>query len=347
LDEPISEDELAEWSSDIDLFMEGLTNPDKLETLWEKSKAKKLWDSSQNKSSTQLDQYLSGSHLAEDSVSIKDYMSRWCNVIQTPNSPTPLEDLRSPQLFSPKERDNLEKYDKFINELSVQIKGGWIPAGTLPYDEDLLRHTLGFSPDSDQVLKINRLALQPDSDKRTKPDKKSNFTVKGELLSSNQKERQQLSEDEELPFQQGLPLKEDNINSKIRGHNREIFMAFLSNATNQKANSMTLEDLDYDEFLSEPEITEAAAANHENPPLGITVTVHLDNNPKMIPKIEHHQQLGNSFDYSNNDLHNVINIGRNTKTVIINKREDHEEVEAYSLTSNYRIPDIYGYNPRK
>jgi len=33
LDEPISKDELAEWSNDIDLFMEGLSNPDKLKTL--------------------------------------------------------------------------------------------------------------------------------------------------------------------------------------------------------------------------------------------------------------------------------------------------------------------------
>ena len=33
LDEPISKDELADWSHDIDLFMEGLSNPDKLETL--------------------------------------------------------------------------------------------------------------------------------------------------------------------------------------------------------------------------------------------------------------------------------------------------------------------------
>ena len=33
LDETISEDELAKWSHDIDLFMEGLTNPDKLEAL--------------------------------------------------------------------------------------------------------------------------------------------------------------------------------------------------------------------------------------------------------------------------------------------------------------------------
>ena len=58
LDETIPEDELAEWSHDIDLFMEGLTNPDKLEALWEKSKAKKLWDDSHSS----LDQHLSQHH---------------------------------------------------------------------------------------------------------------------------------------------------------------------------------------------------------------------------------------------------------------------------------------------
>jgi hypothetical protein len=185
--------------------------------------------------------------------------------------------------------------------------------------------------------------------KRTEPDKKSTFTVtiKGELQYSIQGAKQQLSEDEELPFQQGLPLKEDNTNSKIRGHNREIFMAFLSDPMNRKCDSTALEDMDYDEFLSEPEITEAAAASHENPPPGITVTVHLDNNQKIILKTEHHQQLGDLFDYSNSDLYNVINIGYNAKIVVINKREDHEKVEAYSPTFNYRIPDIYRYNPRK
>ena len=49
LDGPISDDELAEWSDDIDLFMEGLSNPDNLEGLWEQSKAKKLWDESQSR----------------------------------------------------------------------------------------------------------------------------------------------------------------------------------------------------------------------------------------------------------------------------------------------------------
>ena len=67
----------------------------------------------------------------------------------------------------------------------------------------------------------------------------------------------------------------------------------------------------------------------------------------MILKTEHHQQLGDSFDYSNSDLHNVINIGRNAKIVIINNGEDHEEVEAYSLTSNFKLLDNYGYNSRK
>ena len=57
-------------------------------------------------------------------------------------------------------------------------------------------------------------------------------------------------------------------------------MAFLSDPTNRKSDSTALEDLDYDEFLSEPDKTEAAAASHENPPPGITVTIHLDNNTR-------------------------------------------------------------------
>ena len=130
-------------------------------------------------------------------------------------------------------------------------------------------------------------------------------------MSSNQREEQQFSEYEELPFQQGLSLKEDN-KTKMTDHDREIFMVILSDPTNQKANSTVLEDLDYDEFLFEIEVSEAAAASYEIPPpaQGITVTVHLDSNPKKIFKTEHHQQLGDSFDYSNSDLHNVINIGR-------------------------------------
>ena len=103
-------------------------------------------------------------------------MSRWCNVIQTPKSPTPQENRGTPQLFSSEECDNLDKYNQFINELSVRIEGGWSPADTLPYDEDLLRLTIGLSPriktnkefypDSDQAVKRNWLAIQPISGKK-------------------------------------------------------------------------------------------------------------------------------------------------------------------------------------
>ena len=145
-------------------------------------------------------------------MSIEDYMSRWCNIVQTPNSPTPQEDHRMPQTGSSEKRDSFDKYNKFINELSVRVEGGWPPADHIPHDEDLLRHTLGLPPRvkqdketypvSVQDIKRNRLAPQPDSDKRTEPDKKSTFTItiKGELQSSNQREKQQFSEDEKLPF---------------------------------------------------------------------------------------------------------------------------------------------------
>ena len=134
-------------------------------------------------------------------------------------------------------------------------------------------------------------------------------------------------------------------------------MAILSDPTNRKVNPTALEDLDYDDFLPEAEVSKTVAVSYEipPPPLGIMVTVHLDNKLKKIQdqkrninlKIEYHQQLGDSFDYSNSDLHNVINIGRNAKIVIINKGEDQEEVEAYSPISNFKLPDNYEYNSRK
>ena len=62
LDGPIPDDELVKWSDDIDLFMDGLSNPDKLEELWEQSKAKKLWDESQSMLPSRLDRYLTSTH---------------------------------------------------------------------------------------------------------------------------------------------------------------------------------------------------------------------------------------------------------------------------------------------
>ena len=52
-------------------------------------------------------------------------------------------------------------------------------------------------------------------------------------------------------------------------------------------------------------------------------------------------EAGESYDYSNNDLCNIINIGRDDRTVIISKRQECEEAEAYNPSSNYRIPEDY------
>ena len=113
LNSPIPGNELVEWSDDIDLFMEGLSNPDKLKELWEQSKAKKLWDKSQFRWPSRLDRHLAITHPPDDSVPIEDYMRRWCNVIHQPldvqpsPSPTPATNERMPLLFSPEELENL------------------------------------------------------------------------------------------------------------------------------------------------------------------------------------------------------------------------------------------------
>ena len=76
-------------------------------------------------------------------------------------------------------------------------------------------------------------------------------------------------------------------------------MAILSEPTNRKVNPTTLEDLDYDDFLSDAEASETVAISYKipPPPPGITVTVLLDSNPKKIQDekrninltTEHHQ----------------------------------------------------------
>ena len=59
------------------------------------------------------------------------------------------------------------------------------------------------------------------------------------------------------------------------------------------------------------------------------------------------EDVGESHDHSNNDLHNVINIGRDARTVIISKRQECEEAKPYFLFSNYRIIDDHPKPARK
>jgi len=125
-----------------------------------------------------------------------------------------------------------------MNEFSVRFEGGWLPPNTIPYNEVLLRHTLGLSPrvksneefypDSDQILRRNRFTIQSVFDKKIESDKNSisTSTTKRELQSSDRGNGRQFSDYKELPFEQGLPLKEDN-KPKTSNHDREIFMAIL------------------------------------------------------------------------------------------------------------------------
>ena len=93
-------------------------------------------------------------------------MARWCNTIHQPqpetslqDSPTPASDLTPKEeleesttsdeldsLYSPKELENLQKYNEYLNDLSTRLEGGWPPPDTIPYDQDLLHYTLGLSP---------------------------------------------------------------------------------------------------------------------------------------------------------------------------------------------------------
>ena len=149
----------------------------------------------------------------------------------------------------------------------------------------------------------------------------------------------------ELPFHEGVPLQEED-DSKILTSDRLIFMAIISEIEEHNDNPMERVDLvDYNSSDYDVEVNETEAVNYKipPPPPGVIVTVHLDDDQGELKKIrnqkrsmrrhlatEHRQQLGDSFDYSNSDLHNVINIGRNAKTVIINRRKEREEVEAYN-----------------
>jgi hypothetical protein len=123
---------------------------------------------------------------------------------------------------------------------------------------------------------------------------------------------------------------------------------------------------DYDEYLSDnmettpPAVTEVEAAIKQDPPAPppvVTVTVQLEEQPAVEDLYERryllnqkrafrHQrvancqqeQQGDNYYYSNSDLRNVINIGRDARNVIISRRKEHVEIDSYSPSSNYRIP---------
>ena len=112
-DGPDSFDDLNDWSDDIDLFMEGLSNPDKIEELWEKSKAKKTRDDPQYNTTTYKQDFFTNTTSPDDSIRLDNYMGWWCNTahqrVQFPDSPTSLYEPGSkPESYS-KSEENLDK----------------------------------------------------------------------------------------------------------------------------------------------------------------------------------------------------------------------------------------------
>ena len=128
---------------------------------------------------------------------------------------------------------------------------------------------------------------------------------------------------------------------------------------------------DYKEYLSDEDMLNDPATaqmktpdyrNPPPPPLAVMVIMKLEDddrevemvcrrirNQKQTERLHNRLQedVGESHDYSNNDLRNVINIERDTRTVIISKRQEREEAEAYCPSSNYRIIDNHQKQTRK
>ena len=157
---------------------------------------------------------------------------------------------------------------------------------------------------------------------------------------------------------------------ELQQPDREIFMAIagetrvLDSDTLEKVNLVDYNSSDFDEFLSDteapPDPMEVTNYGPPNKPLGVSVTIHLDEETSEQRKIRNqwrkiwrrastlrHQQTSDSFNYSNTDLRNIINIGHDARTIIISRKKEREEAEAYSPTSNYKLPDNYDWNPRK
>ena len=178
---------------------------------------------------------------------------------------------------------------------------------------------------------------------------------------------------EDLPYQQSTPL--DPFSSKqdqeVQDLCHEILMVHITEEPEgDPTECLNLNDYnsdDFDEYLSDnmettpPTITEAQATTKEDlpapPPPAVTVTVQLDEQHPVEDLYERHHQLnqkkafrrqrlantlqeqkGGNYDYSNCGLHSVINVGRDACNVIISRRKEREEVQAYSPSSNFRIP---------
>ena len=176
----------------------------------------------------------------------------------------------------------------------------------------------------------------------------------------------------DLPYQQSTLLypSSSKQDQEVQDLCREILMVRIAEEPEgDPTERLNLDDYnsdDFDEYLSDnmettpPTITEAQATTKQDPPAPppvMTVTVQLEEqhlaedlyerrrllNQKRVFRRQRlansqQEQQGDNYDFSNCDLRNVINVGRDALNVIISRRKECEEIEAYSPSSNYRIP---------
>jgi hypothetical protein len=178
----------------------------------------------------------------------------------------------------------------------------------------------------------------------------------------------------DLPYQQSTLLDPSSgkQDQEVQDLYREILMVRIAEEPEgDPTERLNLDDYnsdDFDEYLSDniettpPTITEAQATTNEDlpappPPPAVTITVQLDEQNPTEDLYEHRRQLNqkrafrrqrlgntlqeqqdNNYDYSNCDLRSVINVGHDARNIIISRRKEWQEVEAYIPSSNYRIP---------
>ena len=132
---------------------------------------------------------------------------------------------------------------------------------------------------------------------------------------------------------------------------------------------------DYDEYLFDNTETTPTATTDvkttikQDPPSAppaVTVNVQLEDEPVAENRYERRrvriqkrafrrhcvadrrqEQQGDNYDYSNSDLRNVINIGRDARNVIISRKKEREEIVAYIPSSNYCIPENHARSFKK
>ena len=177
---------------------------------------------------------------------------------------------------------------------------------------------------------------------------------------------------EDLPYQHSTHLDPSSSiqDQEVQDLCREILMVRIAEEPEgdptERLNLNDYNSDDFNEYLSDnmettpPTITEAQVTTKEDspaPPPEVTVTVQLDEQYPTEDLYERRRQLnqkrafrrqrlanslqeqqGDNYDYTNCDLRSVINVGRDARNIIISRRKEHEEVEAYSPSSNYCIP---------